>query len=85
MREIATRGRLPIVTGGTGLYLRALTDGLFAGPVRQEDLRERLKLSTQRHGDAWLHKLLSRNNKIQTFMDARKEKFGYGATNVILK
>ena len=60
MREIATRGRLPIVTGGTGLYLRALTDGLFAGPVRQEDLRERLKLSTQRHGDAWLHKLLSR-------------------------
>jgi len=32
-----------------------------------------------------LHKLLSRNNKIQTFMDARKEKFGYGATKVILK
>jgi len=32
-----------------------------------------------------LHKLLSKNNKIQTFMDARKEKFGYGATKVILK
>jgi tRNA dimethylallyltransferase len=60
MREIGIRGRLPIVTGGTGLYLRALTDGLFAGPVRQEDLRERLKLSTQRHGDVWLHMLLSR-------------------------
>jgi hypothetical protein len=32
-----------------------------------------------------LHKQLSKNNKIQTFMDARKEKFGYGATKVILK
>jgi hypothetical protein len=32
-----------------------------------------------------LHKILSRHNKIQTFMDARKEKFGYGATKVILK
>ena len=42
LREIAARGRLPIVTGGTGLYLRALTEGLFAGPVRQEELRARL-------------------------------------------
>lgn len=32
-----------------------------------------------------LHKLLAKNNRIQTFMDARKEKFGYGATKVILK
>ncbi|OOQ61226.1 Smr/MutS family protein [Mucilaginibacter pedocola] len=32
-----------------------------------------------------LHKLLSKNNKVQTFMDARKEKFGYGATKVVLK
>ena len=32
-----------------------------------------------------LHKALSKNNKIQTFMDARKEKFGYGATKVLLK
>ena len=32
-----------------------------------------------------LHKALSKNNRIQTFMDARKEKFGYGATRVLLK
>ncbi|AMR32232.1 DNA mismatch repair protein MutS [Mucilaginibacter sp. PAMC 26640] len=32
-----------------------------------------------------LHKLLSKNNKVQTFLDARKEKFGYGATKVMLK
>jgi tRNA dimethylallyltransferase len=60
LREIAGRGRLPIVTGGTGLYLRALTDGLFAGPARQHALRARLERSRQRHGERWLHRLLSR-------------------------
>ncbi len=60
LREIAGRGKLPIVTGGTGLYLRALTEGLFAGPVRQEDLRARLRRSADSHGAAWLHKLLGR-------------------------
>lgn len=60
LRAIAQRRRLPIVTGGTGLYLRALTDGLFAGPARQQDLRERLNRSQSRHGAGWLHRLLLR-------------------------
>jgi tRNA dimethylallyltransferase len=60
LREIAARGRLPIVTGGTGLYLRALTEGLFAGPARQEDLRERLRRSARDRGRAWLHRMLAR-------------------------
>jgi tRNA dimethylallyltransferase len=60
LREIAGRGRLPIVTGGTGLYLRALTEGLFACPQRQEDLRARLRRSSARHGGAWLHRVLQR-------------------------
>jgi tRNA dimethylallyltransferase len=60
LKEIAARGHTPIVTGGTGLYLRALTEGLFAGPARQEELRARLRLSAQKHGDAWLHRLLKR-------------------------
>ncbi|HTA79449.1 MAG TPA: tRNA (adenosine(37)-N6)-dimethylallyltransferase MiaA, partial [Terracidiphilus sp.] len=60
LRDIASRGKLPIVTGGTGLYLRALTEGLFAGPARQEELRERLRRSAERHGGAWLHRLLTR-------------------------
>jgi tRNA dimethylallyltransferase len=34
VREIAGRGRLPIVSGGTGLYLRALLEGLFRGFAR---------------------------------------------------
>jgi tRNA dimethylallyltransferase len=60
LREIAGRGRLPIVTGGTGLYLRALTEGLFAGPARQEELRARLRLSAKRRGGVWLHRMLKR-------------------------
>jgi tRNA dimethylallyltransferase len=60
LKEIAGRGRLPIVTGGTGLYLRALTDGLFAGPVRQHKLRARLEESRKRHAEGWLHRILVR-------------------------
>jgi tRNA dimethylallyltransferase len=60
LREIAGRGRLPIVTGGTGLYLRALTEGLFAGPERHDELRARLQKSRERYGAAWLHRLLKR-------------------------
>lgn len=60
LADIAGRGKLPIVTGGTGLYLRALTEGLFAGPERQTKLRERLARSGQRHGAGWLHRLLVR-------------------------
>jgi tRNA dimethylallyltransferase len=60
LKEIAGRGCLPIVTGGTGLYLRSLTEGLFNGPERQEALRERLRQSEARHGAGWLHRVLAR-------------------------
>jgi tRNA dimethylallyltransferase len=60
LSEIVARNRLPIVTGGTGLYLRALLEGLFAGPQRSEELRDRLRRSSARHGPAWLHRLLRR-------------------------
>jgi tRNA dimethylallyltransferase len=60
LKEIIARRRLPIVTGGTGLYLRALTEGLFAGPRRDEDLRERLRASAAKRGSEWLHRMLAR-------------------------
>jgi tRNA dimethylallyltransferase len=55
--EITARGRLPIVCGGTGLYLRAMLDGLFAGPERDEELRQRLR---HRKRPASLWRLLRR-------------------------
>ncbi|HEX4039703.1 MAG TPA: tRNA (adenosine(37)-N6)-dimethylallyltransferase MiaA [Acidobacteriaceae bacterium] len=58
--EITARHRLPIVTGGTGLYLRALLEGLFAGPQRSEELRIRLRAGARRHPSGWLHRVLRR-------------------------
>src|SRR3954466_3415110 len=58
LHEITARERRPIVVGGTGLYLRALLEGLFAGPPRSEELRERLRASTDEHGANHLHAML---------------------------
>lgn len=60
IHEIAARGSLPIVVGGTGLYLRALLAGLFAGPPRSEELRDRLRERAAGRGAGYLHKLLRR-------------------------
>ena len=65
LREIALRGReprrhLPIVSGGTGLYLRALLEGLFPGPQRSEELRIKLRNRVQKNGTEHLHRILRR-------------------------
>ena len=62
LAEISSRGRLPLVVGGTGLYFRALFRGLFPGPARDERLRARLESLAQRFGDARLHRLLRRKD-----------------------
>src|SRR5579863_6650150 len=43
IQDIQRRGRLPIVVGGTGFYLRALLDGLSPAPARDPQLRRRLE------------------------------------------
>jgi tRNA dimethylallyltransferase len=48
------------VVGGTGLYLRALLDGLFPGPKRSEELRERLRRRAEQDGADHLHRVLLR-------------------------
>jgi tRNA dimethylallyltransferase len=49
-RGIASRGRLPIVAGGTGLYLKALVDGIFPGPGRDPALRAALEAEARENG-----------------------------------
>ena len=60
LTSITERGHLPIVTGGTGLYLRALIDGLFPAPSQKPGRRERLRTLATRRGPAYLHRLLTR-------------------------
>lgn len=58
--EIRARGGLPILVGGTGLYLRAVLEGLFEGPARSEHMRERLSRLARERGREHLHAVLSR-------------------------
>jgi tRNA dimethylallyltransferase len=60
IRAIHTRGRLPILVGGTGFYYRALTRGLFPGPGADDALRARLDKVAARKGPERLHRMLGR-------------------------
>jgi tRNA dimethylallyltransferase len=57
---ITERGHVPIVAGGTGLYLRALIDGLFPAPPQKPGQRERLRKLATTRGPAYLHRILTR-------------------------
>jgi tRNA dimethylallyltransferase len=59
LTEITARHKLPIVAGGTGLYLRALFEGLAPAPLRNQPLRDRLRQREARRSGS-LHRLLSR-------------------------
>jgi tRNA dimethylallyltransferase len=59
IHAISQRGRLPILAGGTGFYLRALLDGLFEGPSRDQLLRDRLARREARRAGS-LHRILTR-------------------------
>jgi len=60
LSELAQRRKLPILTAGTGLYLRALLEGLSDAPERSEELRSRLRERAQQRGPEHLHRVLER-------------------------
>ncbi len=60
LADIKAREKLPIVVGGTGLYLRALLDGLAPGPERSDEIRDRLRSLVEKKGAGHLHKILRR-------------------------
>lgn len=60
-REITSRGRVPILAGGTFFYLRALLHGLPEMPGRDADLRARIRgIAGRPRGNVWLHRWLSK-------------------------
>ncbi|MBI5642393.1 MAG: tRNA (adenosine(37)-N6)-dimethylallyltransferase MiaA [Deltaproteobacteria bacterium] len=58
IEEISGRGRTPFIAGGTGLYIRALTEGLFKGPKGCGELREGLRKEALEKGGPYLHGML---------------------------
>ncbi len=60
LHDLRVRRKLPIFTVGTGLYLRALLQGLAEAPQRSEELRARLRASAEEHPPGHLHKVLKR-------------------------
>jgi tRNA dimethylallyltransferase len=60
LADLRARERLPILTVGTGLYLRALLDGLADAPERSAELRARLEARAASRGAGYLHKVLAR-------------------------
>jgi len=63
LEGVRQRGKLPIITAGTGLYLRALLEGLAEAPERSEELRDRLRAKAEKHGPLHLHRVLARLDK----------------------
>jgi len=58
--DLHAKGKLPIVVGGTGFYYRALTRGLFPGPGKDAELRERLEAIARKKGVETLHRMVTR-------------------------
>lgn len=60
LKDLRERKKLPILTVGTGLYLRALLEGLADVPQRSEELRARLWAGAEEHGRGYLHRILEK-------------------------
>jgi tRNA dimethylallyltransferase len=63
LEDTRRHGKPPIITAGTGLYLRALLEGLSDAPERSEELRERLREKAKQHGPEHLHRVLAHMDK----------------------
>lgn len=64
IEEIEARGRVPVLVGGTGFYLRTLRQPLFDSPKTDAELRERLKAVKETRGAEHLYQMLQRLDPI---------------------
>lgn len=60
IREITQKGRNVIIAGGTGLYIKALTQGLFSGPEADWELRGELLETARTKGREYVHEMLKK-------------------------
>jgi tRNA dimethylallyltransferase len=60
LEDLRRRGKVPVLTAGSGLYLRALLEGLSDAPARSEELRNRLRRKSELRGPTHLHRILTR-------------------------
>lgn len=63
--DIIKRGKIPIVVGGSGLYLRALVDGIADQPVNTAKFRKKLERDAVRHGLSYLYQRLKRVDPVR--------------------
>lgn len=73
LEEIGVRGKLPVLTVGTGLYLRALLEGLDDMPVRSEALRERLRERAANRGPDYLQRILAKCDRTSAWQIAARD------------
>ncbi len=64
LEEIRDRGKIPIVVGGSGMYIRVLVDGIFSSPPADRSLRQRLREEEARLGPGYLHGRLGREDPV---------------------
>ena len=57
--DIRARGKIPVVSGGTGFYLRTFLYGMPESPPSDPEVRQRLRELEREHGAPWLHRLLA--------------------------
>jgi tRNA dimethylallyltransferase len=74
LHGVRSRRKLPILVGGTGLYLRAVVEGLFDGPSRSEYWRNRLEVVADQKGRDYLHAILQRLDPGAAARIARQDK-----------
>jgi tRNA dimethylallyltransferase len=73
IEELLKRGIQPIIVGGSGLYVRAIIDGLFKGPGKDSEIREQLEKDAQRFGTEMLFEKLKQIDPVSAAkMDASK-------------
>lgn len=58
LKQIQSRNKVPIIVGGSGMYMQVLLDGIFDGPPRNEELRKRLQAQADQEGNEALYQQL---------------------------